>query len=94
MLGRDLERRRNQLTASRDSRPRLQLERYMIICSCNILSDAQVRAVIASEAPRPRMSRVYASLGCTAQCGRCAHTIKVMLEKITRLVISGSPRSA
>jgi bacterioferritin-associated ferredoxin len=66
----------------------------MIICSCNILSDAQVRAVIASEAPHPRMSRVYASLGCAAQCGRCAHTIKGMLEEISRFAISGSPRSA
>jgi bacterioferritin-associated ferredoxin len=54
----------------------------MIVCSCNILTDAQVRSVIASEVPRPRMSRVYASLGCAAQCGRCAHTIKVMLEEL------------
>jgi bacterioferritin-associated ferredoxin len=28
------------------------------------------------------MSSVYASLGCAAKCGRCAHTIKVMLEEI------------
>ena len=66
----------------------------MIICSCNILSDAQVRSVITSKAPRPRMSHVYASLGCAAQCGRCAHTIKVMLEEITPFAISGSPRSS
>jgi bacterioferritin-associated ferredoxin len=66
----------------------------MIICSCNILSDAQVRSVITSETPRPRMSYVYASLGCAAQCGRCAHTIKVMLKEITPSAISGSPRSS
>jgi len=58
----------------------------MIVCSCNVLSDAQVRSAIASEAPRLRMSRVYASLGCTAQCGRCVRTIKAMLEEISRLV--------
>jgi bacterioferritin-associated ferredoxin len=26
------------------------------------------------------MSYVYASLGCVAKCGRCAHTIKILLE--------------
>jgi len=58
----------------------------MIVCSCNVLSDAQVRSAIASEAARVRVSRVYASLGCTAQCGRCARTIKLMLEEISRFV--------
>jgi len=54
----------------------------VIVCSCNILSDAQVRSAIASASPRPRMSSVYASLGGRAKCGRCAHTIKIMLEEI------------
>ena len=54
----------------------------MIVCSCNVLSETQVRAAIASAAPRPRMSYVYASLGCAAKCGSCAHTIKIMLEEI------------
>ncbi len=57
----------------------------MIVCSCNVLSDAQVRSVITSAAPRPRMSYVYASLGCAAECGRCAQTIKVILEEIRSL---------
>jgi len=56
----------------------------VIVCSCNVLSDAQLRSAIASETPRLRMSRIYASLGCTAQCGRCAHTIKVILEETDR----------
>jgi bacterioferritin-associated ferredoxin len=58
----------------------------MIVCSCNVLSDTQVRSAIVSEGPRSRVSRVYASLGCTAQCGRCVRTIKVMLEEICRIV--------
>src|SRR6516162_4814305 len=45
----------------------------MIVCSCNVFSDHQVRSVVAKEARRPRMSEVYAGLGCSAQCGRCAH---------------------
>ena len=58
----------------------------MIVCSCNVLNDTQVRSAIASGATRPRMSYVYASLGCTAQCGRCARTIKVMLQEVSRFL--------
>lgn len=58
----------------------------MIVCSCNFLSDAQVKSALATAVPRPRMSRVYASLGCAAKCGRCAHTIKHMLEEIRNYV--------
>jgi bacterioferritin-associated ferredoxin len=61
----------------------------MIVCSCNLFNDAQVRSVIASAARRPRMSRVYASLGCTAKCGRCSHTIKSIIEECCRCPISG-----
>jgi hypothetical protein len=39
----------------------------MIVCSCNVFSDAQVRAAIAGSVERPRVSRVYSSLGCAAQ---------------------------
>ena len=53
----------------------------MIICSCNVLSDAAVKSAIGNDAMRPRISQVYASLGCAAQCGRCATTIKVILEE-------------
>lgn len=52
----------------------------MIVCSCNVFSDAQVRSVIASDPQRPRVSRVYASLGCAAQCGRCASTINGIMQ--------------
>jgi bacterioferritin-associated ferredoxin len=58
----------------------------MIVCSCNFLSDTQVRSAIAGAPPCPRMSRVYASLGCAAKCGRCAHTIKNMLDEIRSYV--------
>ena len=52
----------------------------MIVCSCNVFSDHRVRSVIAKDARRPRMSDVYAGLGCSAQCGRCAHTIKRIID--------------
>ena len=67
----------------------------MIVCSCNVFSDAQVQAVITGVAERPRVSRVYASLGCAAKCGRCAHTIKQMLDDATdRQALVGSQRIA
>ena len=53
----------------------------MIVCSCNVFSDAEVHSVIADSAKRPRMSQVYASLGCAAKCGRCSHTIKAILDQ-------------
>ncbi len=53
----------------------------MIVCSCNVFSDTQVRAAIAASTERPRMSRVYASLGCAAQCGSCVRTIKAILDE-------------
>jgi bacterioferritin-associated ferredoxin len=62
----------------------------MIVCSCNLLSDTQVRSVVAGGATRPRMSHVYASLGCTAQCGRCVGTIKAFLRE-TLDVDDGKP---
>jgi bacterioferritin-associated ferredoxin len=52
----------------------------MIVCSCNVLSDAQVKSAIVGGVPRPRMSSIYASLGCAAKCGRCTHTIKSILD--------------
>ena len=51
----------------------------MIVCSCNVFSDHQVRSVVAKETRRPRMSEVYDCL--SAQCGRCAHTIKRIMDE-------------
>ncbi|WP_342729861.1 (2Fe-2S)-binding protein [Bradyrhizobium sp. B117] len=53
----------------------------MIVCSCNVFSDHQVRSVVAKEERRPRMSEVYACLGCSAQCGRCTHAIKRIMDE-------------
>ena len=53
----------------------------MIVCSCNVFSDHQVRSVVAKEARQPGMSEVFACLGCNAQCGRCAHAIKRIMDE-------------
>ena len=52
-----------------------------IVYSCNVFSDHQVRSVVAKEERRPRMSEVYACLGCSAQCGRCTHAIKRIMDE-------------
>ena len=52
----------------------------MIVCSCNVLSDSQVRSTIASVKSCARLKHVYAALCCTAKCGRCARTIQEILK--------------
>ena len=54
----------------------------MIICSCNVLTDAQVKSAVSGGVPRPRISSIYASLGCAAKCGCCTYTIKSILDDI------------
>ena len=54
----------------------------MIVCSCNVFSDRDVESAVAGAAQRPRMSQVYASLSCSAKCGRCTHTVKRIMDEI------------
>lgn len=53
----------------------------MIVCSCNVLSDAQVRDTVAGEAAPRRTGEVYRCLGCSPQCGRCARTIRAIMDE-------------
>jgi bacterioferritin-associated ferredoxin len=64
----------------------------MIVCSCNAFSDHQVRSALAQEACR--MSQIYACLGCRAQCGRCAHTIKRIMDEACRSATGFPARQA
>jgi len=53
----------------------------MIVCSCNVLSDDDVRnAVNASEHLPRNAKQIYGCLGCSAECGRCARTIKTIID--------------
>jgi len=61
----------------------------VIVCSCNVLTDQQVRSALDRGAPR--LSQVYGGLGCRAQCGRCVHTIKHIIDEM-RMVAAG-PRT-
>jgi len=55
----------------------------MIVCSCNVISDHEVRhAVSAAADDLPRSAKqVYGCLGCSAECGRCARTIKTIIDE-------------
>jgi bacterioferritin-associated ferredoxin len=66
---------------------------FMIVCSCNILSDHDVRsAVRASEDLPCNAKQVYGCLGCSAECGRCARTIKTIIDQALDLCASTSVR--
>jgi bacterioferritin-associated ferredoxin len=52
----------------------------MIVCSCNVLTDHDVRDA-ARGANRRSTSHVYGCLGCSAQCGRCCRTIRKIIDE-------------
>jgi bacterioferritin-associated ferredoxin len=52
----------------------------MIVCSCNVFSDRDVRTVVSEAAPRTA-GQVYGCLGCSPQCGRCARTIRRIMDE-------------
>jgi bacterioferritin-associated ferredoxin len=54
----------------------------MIVCSCNVISDREIRSVIDSAPARPATAnQVYGCLGCSPQCGRCARTIRKIMDQ-------------
>jgi bacterioferritin-associated ferredoxin len=54
----------------------------MIVCSCNVFSDHDVRATLTANEKAPRTTcQVYRCLGCNAQCGRCARTIRRIMDE-------------
>ena len=57
----------------------------MIICSCNVLSDRDVRQAVNTADDALRNARqIYDCLGCSAECGRCAHTIRTIIDEAYR----------
>jgi bacterioferritin-associated ferredoxin len=54
----------------------------MIVCSCNVLSDHDVRNAVNGGGSVTRNAKeVYGCLGCSAECGRCARTIKAIIDE-------------
>ena len=70
----------------------------MIVCSCNVLSDHDVRDAVNSADDLPRNAKqIYGCLGCSAECGRCARTIKGIIDEAlgacARACQAGCPHS-
>src|SRR3954449_8935801 len=54
----------------------------MIVCSCNVLSDHDVRSAVSASSDLPRNPKqIYGCLGCSAECGRCARTINTIIDE-------------
>ena len=54
----------------------------MIVCSCNVLSDHDVRNAVSAASDLPRNAKqLYGCLGYNAECGRCARTIKAIIDE-------------
>jgi bacterioferritin-associated ferredoxin len=51
----------------------------MIICSCNVLSDHDVRGVIDASGSPLTAAQVYGCLDCVPECGRCVPTIRSIM---------------
>ena len=72
---------------------------FMIVCSCNVLSDDDVRNAVSSAEDLPRNAKqLYGCLGCSAECGRCARTIKAIIDEAlgdcAKACCPGCPHSA
>lgn len=55
----------------------------MIVCSCNVLSAAQIVATLRTqEGTRPLSpGEAYRCLGCAPRCGRCLTTVRRILAE-------------
>ena len=53
----------------------------MIVCSCNRLTDADIRAALERSNPPERVRDVYGACGCAARCGGCAGTINRLINE-------------
>ncbi len=59
----------------------------MIVCSCNVFSDTDVKGCLRSDGGAPSgpgrnisVRDVYTRLGCVPQCGGCAPVIAKLLQ--------------
>jgi bacterioferritin-associated ferredoxin len=73
--------------------------RFMIVCSCNVLTDHDVRSAVCGTEDLPRNAKqIYGCLGCSAECGRCARTIKTIIDEAlgacAKACCAGCPHSA
>jgi bacterioferritin-associated ferredoxin len=61
----------------------IKVAALMIVCSCNVLSDHEIRrAVCDATVDLPRSAKqVYDCLGRDVECGRCVRNIKAIIDQ-------------
>jgi bacterioferritin-associated ferredoxin len=52
----------------------------MIVCSCHVVTEREVRDAIEALSS-PTMSQVYRELDHKPQCGRCTHTVRRIMSE-------------
>ncbi len=52
----------------------------MIVCSCNLMTDKEIRAALGGANPPACVREVYGALGCSPVCGGCAGMIKRLMD--------------
>jgi bacterioferritin-associated ferredoxin len=54
----------------------------MIICSCNVISDHDIRDVVVfADVKLGSTAQGYDCLGCLVQCGLCSRSVRRILEE-------------
>jgi bacterioferritin-associated ferredoxin len=75
--------RRHELPETRRDLRVVRLKRkdVMIVCSCNVFSDKDIRNCLDGPASPRRPREVYTALGCAPKCGCCAETIAKIIQE-------------
>jgi len=61
----------------------------MIVCSCNVITDTEIRATLASgSCPRTPFA-VYDCLGCRLNCGRCIAIVRTIINEANAETATG-----
>ena len=64
----------------------------MIICSCNVIRDCDIRAAAARGCKDAEAA--YASMGCQFECGGCQDMADEIVESVLRAPASQDRRAA
>lgn len=64
----------------------------MIVCSCNVLRERDIRA--AARRGCPDAETAYRSLGCTFQCYNCEDHAEELVEQERSAMLPGATRAA
>ena len=62
----------------------------MIVCSCNVFSDHQIRAALAGPETPGTVSQLYRRFG-EAHCGRCTRTVRETMQERETPMEEGTP---